>query len=98
MRSNPTQGEYAFETKLRELGFKGRYVSQFVMLPYIFDFVLPELKLLVEIDGNVHDTLENQERDRKKTSLALSKGYKVLRLRNSEVKDVTLQTILDAVV
>lgn len=52
-----------------------------------FDLALKEEKLGIEIDGQSHNTYAVRERDRRKTSIAEERGWRVLRLRNTEVID-----------
>jgi very-short-patch-repair endonuclease len=53
---------------------------------YILDFVIgKKKKICVEVDGSVHGTPEQKERDRKRSNLLIRKGYKVLRISNGDV-------------
>jgi very-short-patch-repair endonuclease len=61
---------------------------------YSFDFVLEELKLIIELDGGQHfiqvsnwkSPKERQLVDVFKMNCALSKGYKIIRLLQEDVK------------
>jgi very-short-patch-repair endonuclease len=66
--------------------------------PFVVDFVSPQHRLIVEIDGGQHaaEPIRDQQRD----EWLRSKGYRVLRFWNTEVlrnRPGVLQTILDAV-
>ena len=53
------------------------------------DFYCPEKKLIVELDGEVHDTQEAKEYDQVRDKFFTELNYKVLRFKNDEVvKDV----------
>lgn len=54
---------------------------------YIADFYLHEPRVVIEIDGNFHYSNERQYRkDRERTFDLERFGYKVIRLRNQDVK------------
>jgi very-short-patch-repair endonuclease len=52
---------------------------------YIVDFYMPTLKLVVEIDGEYHDEPEQKVKDKKRDTFLKSKGYRVVRLTNSQI-------------
>ena len=52
---------------------------------YIADFCAPRRKLIVELDGSQH--LEQDEYDKERTAFFESKGYRVLRFWNNDVKN-----------
>ncbi len=51
--------------------------------PFVLDFYCPTCKLLVEVDGPIHDT--QTEQDEARTRHLKAYGYRVLRFRNDEV-------------
>ncbi len=50
---------------------------------FVLDFYCPALKLVVEVDGEVHDA--QRERDAERTHALEAYGYRVLRVRNEDV-------------
>lgn len=50
---------------------------------FIADYYCHEYKLVLEIDGKIHDF--QKERDRQRDQIAIDYGLKVLRIRNEEV-------------
>lgn len=67
------------------LGLKFR--RQFSAGAYILDFYCPSLKLCIELDGPIHDTLAVAEHDRIRTQyLTLELGIHVIRFRNEDVE------------
>ena len=67
--------------------------------PFIVDFVCHGAKLIVELDGGVHDEPEAQARDRERQAFLDGRGYRVMRFTNAEVfADIGLvaRTILAA--
>ena len=62
-----------------------RFKRQSPIGEYIVDFVCPEKKLVIEIDGGQHNNPETIEYDEKRTTFLHSKGYTVIRFWNNEV-------------
>jgi len=56
---------------------------------YILDFYCKEKRLIVEIDGGIHQTKEAREYDAVRDKFLTELDYKVLRFTNNEVeKDI----------
>jgi len=53
--------------------------------PFIVDFACRSAKLVVEIDGNAHDSFKAQEKDLQRDSWLADRGFCVLRFTNAEV-------------
>ena len=51
----------------------------------IADFYSPENKLVIELDGNIHDLKDIYLLDREKEKLLKNRWYKVIRFINNEV-------------
>jgi very-short-patch-repair endonuclease len=49
---------------------------------YIADFVSFEARLIVELDGPPHDTVEQRQHDRRRDEWLKQQGFKVLRFPN----------------
>ncbi len=67
---------------------------------YVVDFYCPDHKLVVELDGAVHDTKDRQTVDRKRDGYLKSIGCNVLRFENKEVienPDVFLSRLLSEI-
>ncbi len=98
LRKEPTASEQVLWEYLRNRqlgGFKFR--RQAPMGRVIADFYCAESKLIVEIDGDIHDL--QIEEDKQRTKEIESFGYRVIRFRNEEVeRDLksVLSNILDA--
>ena len=65
----------------RMAGFK--FKRQFVIEPYIVDFVCIEARLIIEADGGQH--LEQCAEDQARTEYLESSGYRVMRFWNHEI-------------
>ena len=65
---------------------KYHWVKQKLIQGFIVDFYCEYLKLVIEIDGDTHDTEERVKLDNKRTSVLEKKGLKILRFRNEDVQ------------
>ncbi|MCB0538519.1 MAG: leucine--tRNA ligase [Bacteroidetes bacterium] len=86
MRKNSTEAEDLLWQKLRKEKLGVKFRRQHVIDNYIPDFVCLENKLIVEIDGSIHDIPENIEKDLGRTFELMEYGYRVLRFTNDEVE------------
>ncbi|MDB5198020.1 MAG: hypothetical protein JWP88_2391 [Flaviaesturariibacter sp.] len=73
-----------------------KFRRQHPLQQYIADFYCHELKLVIELDGGYHNTMEQQVYDLERTKELEKQGVTVLRIKNEEVQrlDVTLQKII----
>ncbi|UPT66607.1 MAG: endonuclease domain-containing protein [Sphingobacteriales bacterium JAD_PAG50586_3] len=87
MRSKGTKAEvWLWKFVLRNKQMKGyTFNRQRPIMHYIADFMCKELKLIIEVDGSIHDTEEVQAKDFVKTNELVTKGYTVLRFTNEDV-------------
>ena len=86
LRKNQTKAEEIlwFELRHEKLGFK--FKRQHGIGGYILDFYCSQKKLIIELDGGIHDTEENREYDEVRDKYFTELGYKVLRFKNVEVE------------
>jgi very-short-patch-repair endonuclease len=78
------------EKKLRDLlrTIEGAHFRKEVALgDYVFDFGWYSARLLIEIDGSVHERPDVQANDKAKTIHAIANGFRVLRFANNDVWD-----------
>ena len=54
---------------------------------YVFDFGWYSARLLIEIDGSIHERADVQANDKAKTIHAIANGFRVLRFANNDVWD-----------
>ena len=88
LRSNLTSAE-AFlwkYLKARQLGGH-RFTKQHSIGRYVVDFYCASEKLVVELDGEVHNNPEAMEYDEKRTLYLEGLGYTVIRFENKMVFD-----------
>lgn len=88
LRNNATLAE-----KLLWLRLKGRQIEgykfrrQFGIASFIVDFYCPELRLVIEADGLIHDTPSAKLYDARRQRKIESLGIRFLRFRNQEILD-----------
>jgi very-short-patch-repair endonuclease len=86
MRKNPTAAEKALWRVLRDRAVNGlRFRRQHTLDGLVLDFYCHEVQLCVELDGGIHDTDDQRERDAARTAHLQARGIRVLRFRNEEV-------------
>ena len=86
LRQNQTPAEELMWKLLRNRQFMGlKFRRQHQIGNYIVDFYCHERQLVLEIDGEAHDTPEAEERDRKRDAQLTGLGFSVLRLPNEMV-------------
>jgi len=93
LRKNMTPAEIVFWNNVRNKKFFGfRFLRQHPIFYeywgkkkfFVADFYCRELKLIVEIDGGIHETQKDYDRIRTEI-LETQKDLKVLRFKNEEV-------------
>jgi very-short-patch-repair endonuclease len=70
-----------FQYKINIMCKNGRRIKRF----YFADFCDSLHKLIFEIDGEYHDTHQQQKKDLQRTKDLCREGYKVFRITNAEV-------------
>lgn len=71
--------------KTKPLGFK--FCRQHPYSIYILDFYCHSLKLVIEVDGSIHDLAEIKENDRQRESLLQTDGLTIIRFGNKQVEE-----------
>jgi very-short-patch-repair endonuclease len=95
LRRNQTPTEKLLWELLRAKRFLGaKFRRQHKIGQFIADFYCHEARLVIELDGAVHDQQARQDRDRDQWMRA--NGITVLRFRNAEVVDNT-EAVLNAI-
>ncbi len=71
---------------LRKHKLRGRkFRRQHSVGSYIVDFYCASEKLIIEVDGSVHDTPEAKASDKVRDETLQHLGYEIIRIRNEEV-------------
>jgi len=83
MRANPTAAESVLWESIKSKKLDYKFRQQHLIDDFIVDFVCLSKKLVIEIDGEIHET--QKEADLKRTKVLNGLGYKVVRFKNEEV-------------
>ena len=95
LRKNATNAENRLWYFIRAKRLKGyKFKRQYILGPYIVDFICLEKRLIIELDGSQH--IETVEYDKERTHFLNSKGYRVLRFWNNEVLN-NIENVLNAI-
>ncbi len=84
MRNNPTPEERKIWNQMLRYCVP-KFHRQRPIDPYIVDFISPDLRLIIEIDGCQHIAPENIEYEYERTKFLKNKGYEILRFDNYEI-------------
>jgi very-short-patch-repair endonuclease len=88
LRNNATISEKRLWKVLQKSQLDGRkFRRQHSIGNYIVDFYCPSERLIVELDGAVHENTVNEDYDFMRTQYLESLNNKVIRFKNEEVKD-----------
>ncbi len=94
LRKSQTPAEQILWEMLRDRRFMGlKFRRQHQFGPYILDFYCDERKLVVELDGAVHETETRKVVDQKRDEYLRSMGLPVLRLSNHIVQESPKQAL-----
>jgi very-short-patch-repair endonuclease len=97
LRSNLTRAEALLWLNLKNSSLDGKkFRRQHGIGPYIVDFYCPECRVIVELDGAVHEDVLRQERDVLRTEFLESRGLRIVRFENKAViedVEMVLETI-----
>ena len=98
LRQPLTPMEAALWRVLRNRNLSFKFRRQHAIEFFIIDFYCAEVKLCIEIDGESHLAIEQQEYDAARTEYLESLGRKVIRFTNNDVRyniHAVVQDILD---
>ena len=84
LRKNMTECEKKLWSLLRHHLLQVPFRRQVPVGPYILDFLCPQAKLVVELDGSQHYDAEVREYDFKREEYLKSQGLMVLRFNDRE--------------
>ena len=97
LRNGMTEAEHKLWFNLRRKQLDGvPCYRQKPIGPYIVDFYMPEIRLVVEVDGSQHATEAGSVVDRVRTAYLESLGLKVIRFDNRQVLSET-HAVLEAI-
>ncbi|POS02566.1 5-methyltetrahydrofolate--homocysteine methyltransferase [Flavobacterium croceum DSM 17960] len=94
MRNKPTEAEKMLWNVLSNKGLDGvKFRRQHIIGEYIVDFVCLEKRVVIEVDGYVHNIPEQKEHDKQRTEWLEQNGFKVIRYSNNQVLYDLVSTI-----
>ena len=95
LRLNPTPAERHTWSLLRGRAVLGlKFRRQHVLHGFIVDFYCVAERLVVEVEGDVHDAPDQQGADAARAAFLEAAGYRVVRIRNRDVTRVKLEEVL----
>jgi very-short-patch-repair endonuclease len=95
LRRDQTRAERLAWRILRNRGCLGlKFRRQKVIRGFVVDFYCPQLQLVLEIDGSIHESVERSGYDHHRTVLFEALGIRVVRLRNQEVSAESIRHLL----
>ena len=95
LRRNMTDAERKLWRLLRGRRFEDcKFRWQLPLGPYIADFICPEGRLVIEIDGRPHS--RRSVNDAARTAWLKARGYRVVRFWNSQVMN-DIETVLEEI-
>ncbi|MFN2456830.1 MAG: AMP-binding protein [Chitinophagaceae bacterium] len=93
-RKNPTQAEEFLWQQLRGKKLENyKFRRQHIIESYIADFVCLSKKLIIEVDGLIHQLPENITSDHERPGWLNEKGYEVIRFSNEEILN-NIETVI----
>jgi len=97
LRNNMTRAEIILWSRLRSKKIDGyKFRRQQLIFDYVIDFYCHELKLIIEVDGEIHSLTEKTDSDIKRDKILKINGYHLIRLSNFEIEtniDATIRKI-----
>ena len=90
LRQTPTPAEKLLWEKLRNRKLAGlKFARQHPFGRYVVDFYCAELKLIIELEGVVHEKPMQKEYDENRFAELKNRGLRILRVRNEDALNKT---------
>ena len=97
LRNSMTIPEIILWSRLRSRNINGyKFRRQQPVFEYIVDFYCHELKLIIEVDGEIHSLSEIADYDKKRENKLNSNGYNILRFSNFEI-ETDIESVIDKI-
>jgi very-short-patch-repair endonuclease len=91
--ANPTDAETAIEPAIASLGVRYRFQHPLFGLRLFPDFILPDYRVVIEVDDRSHYTKKKKEADAERTERLNHGGWTVVRCSNDEAEDDPYGTV-----
>ncbi|MEK7218160.1 MAG: DUF559 domain-containing protein [Patescibacteria group bacterium] len=87
LRRNMTEEEGILWNVLRGRRSRGeKFCRQVNIGPYVADFLCRENRLIVEVDGGIHESLKQREHDAGRDAYLRERGFRIVRVKNNAVR------------
>jgi very-short-patch-repair endonuclease len=87
LRNRMTTAEIILWSRIRSRQLYGyKFRRQQPVLDFIVDFYCHELKLIIEVDGEIHSLPEIKESDRHRDKMLKDNGYHIIHFSNHEIE------------
>ena len=96
-RKNQTLAEQVLWNHIRAEQLDVKVLRQHIIGDYIVDFLIPDVSLIIEVDGPYHAKCRQMQEDEQREETLNRMGYRVIRFTNEEVLydiDNVLETII----
>ena len=88
MRKHPTQAERILWEQLKNRKLAGaKFRRQQPLAGFILDFYCDKFKLCVEVDGGIHQKLEQAKYDTSRDEYLKDLGIRTIRFKNAEIEN-----------
>jgi len=88
LRQESTPAEEALWERLRDRGFLGlKFRRQVPIGPYVADFYCHERKLVLELDGGIHEEERQKVHDENRDANLKALGFRIVRFTNDELME-----------
>jgi very-short-patch-repair endonuclease len=95
LRNNATSAETILWTYLKNKPYGFKFRRQHPYSIYILDFYCHALKLVIEVDGSIHDQVDVKLNDEERQATLQNGGLTVLRFQNEAVTKTLEKVILE---
>lgn len=84
--------ELAMSKRLSDEGIT--FEEQVPIGPFVVDFLIPERRLVIEVDGGYHDSPEQKQKDANRSAFLGKRGLRVVRIENADVARCDLSSLI----
>jgi len=98
LRKHPTRAEGLLWERLRLKSTGYKFRRQHPLYNFIVDFYCHALRLVIEVDGGIHDDPSIAEYDRQREAILKDLGLNMFRLRNEDIiykMDATMEALTE---
>jgi very-short-patch-repair endonuclease len=95
LRSRSTEAEKILWQRVRNRQLGPRFRRQHAIGPYIVDFFCGNVRLVIEVDGEIHSEQDAIVYDRQRTAYLETRGCHIKRYSNADVMQRTDEVVSD---